>query len=138
MYSKEDPPGVLNILIINIWGPIQVVSLIGNTYFINIKTKARKYVTIKFLINRKLFFKALIEVIAYLKTQTGLKVKQIRLDRAPEFRSKRMDSWAKKRGTLLAFMTFYTPEQNVLERGIYTIANAIRLILVDSGLPQEF
>jgi hypothetical protein len=54
-----------------------VVSLIGNTYFINIKTKARKYITVKFLTNRKSFFKALIEVIAYLETQTGLKVKQI-------------------------------------------------------------
>jgi hypothetical protein len=48
--------------------------------------------TIKFLTNRKLFFKALIEVIVYLKTQTGLKVKQIQLNRAPEFRSKRIDS----------------------------------------------
>jgi hypothetical protein len=45
-----------------------VVFLIGNTYFINIKIKAKKYVTIKFLTNRKLFFKALIEVIAYLET----------------------------------------------------------------------
>jgi hypothetical protein len=69
-----------------------VVSLTGNTYFINIKTKAGKYVTIKFLTNRKSFFKALIEVIAYLETQTGLKVKQIRLDGAPKFRSKRIDS----------------------------------------------
>jgi hypothetical protein len=69
-----------------------VVSLIGNTYFINIKIKAGKYMTIKFLTNRKLFFKALIEVIVYLKTQTGLKVKQIQLNRAPEFRSKRIDS----------------------------------------------
>jgi hypothetical protein len=92
IYPKEDPPGVLDILIIDIWGPAQVVSLIGNTYFINIKTKARKYITIKFLTNRKSFFKALIEVIAYLETQTSLKVKQIRLDKAPEFRSKRMDS----------------------------------------------
>ena len=91
--------------------------------------------TIKFLINKKLFFEALIEVIAYLETQTGLKVKQIRLDGAPEFRSKRMDSWAKKRGTLLAFMTFYMPEQNALERGMRMIANIMRLILVDSGLP---
>jgi len=49
-----------------------------------------------------------------------------------------MDSWAKKRGTLLAFTTFYTPEQNALERGIRTIANAMRLMLVDLGLPQEF
>jgi hypothetical protein len=48
--------------------------------------------TVKFLTNRKSFFEALIEVIAYLETQTGLKVKQIRLDRAPEFRSKRIDS----------------------------------------------
>jgi hypothetical protein len=54
-----------------------VVSLTGNTYFINIKTKARKYITVKFLTNRKSFFEALIEVIAYLETQTGLKVKQI-------------------------------------------------------------
>jgi hypothetical protein len=95
-------------------------------------------VTIKFLTNRKSFFEALIEVIAYLETQTGLKVKQIRLDGAPKFRSKRINSWAKKRGTLLAFTTFYTPEQNALERGIRTIANAMRSILVDSGLPQEF
>ena len=69
-----------------------MVSLTGNTYFINIKIKARKYITIKFLINRKLFFKALIEVIIYLETQTGLKVKKIRLNKALEFRSKRMDS----------------------------------------------
>jgi hypothetical protein len=68
IYPKEDPLSILDILIINIWGPTQIVSLIGNTYFINIKTKARKYVTIKFLTNRKLFFKAPIEVIAYLKT----------------------------------------------------------------------
>jgi uncharacterized protein YdaL len=49
-----------------------------------------------------------------------------------------MDSWAKKRGTLLAFTTFYTPKQNASERGIRTIANAMRLMLVDLGLPQEF
>jgi hypothetical protein len=45
-----------------------VVSLTGNTYFINIKIKARKYIIVKFLTNKKLFFKALIKVIAYLKT----------------------------------------------------------------------
>jgi hypothetical protein len=49
-----------------------------------------------------------------------------------------MDSWAKKRGTLLAFTTFYTPEQNALERGMRIIANAMQSMLVDSGLPQEF
>jgi len=91
--------------------------------------------TVKFLTDRKSFFEALIKVIAYLKTQTGLKVKQIRLDGALEFRSKRMDSWAKKRETLLAFTTFYTPEQNASERSIRTIANTMRSILVDSGLP---
>jgi hypothetical protein len=68
MYPKKDPPSVLDILIINIWGPAQVVSLTSNTYFINIKTKARKYMTVKFLTNKKLFFEALIEVIAYLET----------------------------------------------------------------------
>ena len=87
--------------------------------------KARKYMTIKFLTNRKSFFKALIKVIIYLKTQTGLKVKQIRLNKAPEFRSKRINSWVKKRGTLFAFMTFYIPKQNALKRSIYTIANTI-------------
>jgi hypothetical protein len=49
-----------------------------------------------------------------------------------------MNSWAKKRGTLLAFITFYTPKQNALERGMHIIANAMRLMLVDLGLPQEF
>jgi hypothetical protein len=68
IYSKEDPPSVLDILTIDIWGLTQVVSLTGNTYFINIKTKARKYITVKFLTNRKSFFEALIEVIVYLET----------------------------------------------------------------------
>jgi hypothetical protein len=45
-----------------------------------------------------------------------------------------MDSWVKKRGTLLTFITFYKPKQNALERGMRIIANAMRLMLVDLGL----
>jgi hypothetical protein len=43
-------------------------SLTKNTYFINIKIKARKYIIVRFLIDKKLFYEAFIKVIIYFET----------------------------------------------------------------------
>jgi len=64
----------------------------------------------EFSTQRKDFLPKLVDSIALFKRQTGKKVKRIRLDNAPEYRSAPMIKWANRVGIILEYTTTYTHE----------------------------
>lgn len=139
MYPSNSKPEVGDHLDIDMWGKSPIVSLQGNDHMLSIIERASGVKTVYFLSDRKGFFDQLEAHVKYMDTQYGKKVKQIRLDNAPEFSSERMNFWAKSQGIELQFTTIYTPEQNgVAERGMRTIFDGTRANLIDSELPPEF
>ena len=53
----------------------------------------------------------MLDFVALAETQTGKKVRQIRLDNAPEYRSKELKEWAASKGIILQYTTAYTHQQ---------------------------
>lgn len=139
MRSTDKTPLSGEELHIDIWGNAPVPSLLGNLYVLTGTDPSTRYRQAEFLKDRKSFLPALKKMILFTETQTGYKIKKIRLDSAPEFTGRRLKEWSDERGISLQFTSFYTPEQNgTSERGMRTIAEAGRSILEDSHLPYEF
>jgi transposase InsO family protein len=83
-------------------------------------------------------FEELIEVlepwIAEIEREIGGKIKRFRADNAKGF--KKLAEWLKKKGIVMKFSTFYTPEQvGVAERMNRILLTIMRALLFDSGLP---
>ena len=64
--------------------------------------------SIQFTTDRKSYFKHLQEFAALAETQTDKRIRAIRLDNAPEYKSKELREWAAEKGIILQFTTTYT------------------------------
>lgn len=136
--DKELEP--MDLWAIDHWGPIPIPSLTGNINNLGVVDYGSHWRTALYGTDRKGFFEPFTDLVVRMETQTGRKLKAIRLDNAPEFfKSTKFRDWAKSRGTELQFVTPYTPEQNgMVERANQTNGDGTRANLVDSGLPPEF
>jgi hypothetical protein len=137
LYPEKLLPG--EYLTIDLWGPSRVPSLSKNTHMLSTTCKGTKYRMAAYLSNRKGYFTDLQHQVTFAETQTGNKVKRLRLDNAPEFVSGQVKNWCKSKGIRLEPTTTYTPEQNgVSERSMRTIIESERTELEQSGLPYDF
>jgi transposase InsO family protein len=79
------------------------------------------------------------EFVALAETQTSKKVRVIRLDNAPEYRSKELREWAAEKRIILQFTTIYTHQQiTIAKQGNRTILNTVKSILNDSRLLLKY
>jgi hypothetical protein len=137
LYPEKLLPG--EYITIDLWGPSRVPSLSKNSYMLSTTCKGTKYRMAAYNSDRKGYFTDLQDQVTFSETQTGNKVKRLRLDNAPEFVSGQVKNWCKSKGIRLEPTTTYTPEQNgVSERSMRTIIEAERTELEQSGLPYEF
>jgi len=137
LYPEKLLPG--EYIAIDLWGPSRVPSLSKNTYMLSTTCKGSKYRMAAYNSNRKNYFSDLLDQVTFIETQTGNKLKRLRLDNAPEFVSHQVKDWCKSKGIRLEPTTTYTPEQNgTSERSMRTIVEAERTELEQSGLPYEF
>ena len=83
LYPEKLLPG--EYIAIDMWGPSRVASLSGNTYMLSITCKGSKYRMAAYNSDRKSYFTDLQNQVTFSETQTGNKVKRLRLDNAPEF-----------------------------------------------------
>jgi hypothetical protein len=89
--------------------------------------------------DRKSYFTDLQNQVTFSETQTGNKVKRLRLNNAPEFVLGQVKDWCKSKEIRLEPTTTYIPEQNsVSERSMRTIIESEYTELEQSGLPYEF
>lgn len=80
---------------------------------------------------------ALKDYVAEAETQTGKKLKRIRVDMGKEWRNEKWDEFLREKGIVMESGAPYAHRQNgVAERGIRTVIECIRCMLADSGLPK--
>jgi hypothetical protein len=89
MPSVDAKEGVLDLLYMDHWGLSRVKSLLGNKLYLLLADESG-FRSIQFTADRKSYFKHLQEFVALAETQTGKKVRAIRLNNAPEYRSKEL------------------------------------------------
>jgi hypothetical protein len=118
------------------WGPFSVPSLEGHTNMLTATCEASRRTWVFFGARRdlrRLFteFKNTVEL------ETGLRIKVVRTDNAPEFRALGA-LWAIQ-GVQFEFTSFYTPEQNgVPERLNRTLITVARAMILEAKLPLKF
>ncbi|RYE04909.1 MAG: hypothetical protein EOP33_08175, partial [Rickettsiaceae bacterium] len=144
----------LDLIYIDIGGPIRPKALKGYKYYITFRDSFTKYLVIKLLKSRS----SIIDVIRTTITELELeakdnssnnssnsiesskpfsnnKVKALQLDN--EFKSKELDSYLVSKGIKTRFSAPYTPEQNgaaeIINR---VILNKVRALLITSNLPK--
>lgn len=121
----------------DVWGPYQVSSIGGHTYFVSLLDNLTRK---SWLIPMK-FWKEIYQHISKQQTaiglQTGEKVAIYRCDNAKEYQ--KFETLVRNNRTQMEYTTAYTPEKNgVAKRFNRTIIQMVRAMLVWSKLPQTF
>jgi hypothetical protein len=128
----------LKLLHTDLCGPLQVKSLGGGRYILNITDDASKCSIVKFLSEKGQAKKAITQVVKQLERQLGSKVKEIRTNREREFLIKEIAQFCSEEGITHKLMCPYTPEQNgVAERLNGTLLQKARAIIKIAGLSSE-
>ncbi|KAF5372634.1 hypothetical protein D9758_005121 [Tetrapyrgos nigripes] len=126
---------------LDIWGPAQVMSIGGNLYALFGSDAGTSRDTVDLLKDRMAL--TLVEKLevrrSTAETQTGRKLKRIRTDNAPEWRSHAFKAWVESHGIIHEFTAPYTsPSNGVAERGIGAMLNGTRAMLFDAGLSAQW
>ena len=108
LYPEKLLPG--EYITIDLWGPSRVPSLSKNSYMLSTTCKGTKYRMAVYNSDRKGYFTDLQDQVTFSETQTGNKVKRLRLDNAPEFVLGQVKNWYKSKGIRLEPTTTYIPE----------------------------
>ncbi|GAU48263.1 hypothetical protein TSUD_405090 [Trifolium subterraneum] len=142
VFTKELPmrsSSVLEVVHLDVCGPFDEISLVGNRYFITfvdeftwkmwiylIQTKDEAFVVFK-------KFKALVE------NQSNRRIKILRTDGGGEYTSKNFESFCVENDIEHEVITPYTPQHNDLaERRNKTIMDMARCMVKHKNLPKSF
>ena len=138
--AKATPTNdVLDCIVSDICGPIQVTSVGGERYFATFIDVHSRYSEVYFLRTKDEVEDKIVEYLELLKNTFGRKVKVFRSDRGTEYLSNRVQSYLKKEGIKFQCTVAYSPQQNgIAERKNRTLVEACRAMLSQSGLPKCF
>lgn len=129
---------VLDCIVSDICGPMQVESLGKKRYFITFIDIHSKFTEVKLMHQKSEAADLIIQYIEKLKTQIGRKPKIFRSDRGTEYMSKKIQDYFKSEGIIFQCTVGYAPEQNgIAERMNRTLVEAVRSMLVNSGFQKS-
>lgn len=123
----------------DIWGPSPTPSIGGSLYFLTCYDDYSRHVHTVALKAKSDATAALQHYVHLAETQTGRKVKVLRTDQGGEFMSHALARYLSGKG----IQHTLTPpdahtENGRVERAHLTLANDMRTLLIDSGLPDRF
>ncbi|KAD0053224.1 hypothetical protein E3N88_44863 [Mikania micrantha] len=131
--------GCLQLLHMDLFGPVQIMSMAKKKYCLVIVDDYSKFVWTFFLHSKSEVAKAIINFVLYAEKQYSLSIKCVRSDNGTEFRNHLLDEFYQSKGIQRQYSIPRTPEQNgVVERKNRTLIEAARTMLADSGLPLTF
>lgn len=139
-FPKKATPtkNVMDCVVSDICGPMQVESVGRRRYFITFIDIHSKYTEVKVLREKSEAADSVIEYIERMKTQVGKKPKVFRTDRGTEYLNAKLQGYLRKEGIKFQCTVGYAPEQNgVAERMNRTLVESVRTMLIDSGLPKR-
>lgn len=129
----------LELLHMDLIGPIQVTSLGGARYAYVIVDDYSRYTWVRFLGQKSETFENFEKLVHLIENQSEFKIKTIRSDRGTEFINKNFLSFCEGKGIKHQYSVARTPEQNgVVERKNRSLIEMTRTMLCDSSLPRYF
>ncbi|GJS17949.1 retrovirus-related pol polyprotein from transposon TNT 1-94 [Tanacetum coccineum] len=139
--SKSIPSlkGWLNLLHMDLCGPMRVASINGKRYILEIVNDYSRYTWTLFLRSKDETSEILKAFPTMIQRNLQAPVISVRTDRGTEFLNKTLNAFFKEEGIEHQTSTPRTPEQNgVVERRNRTLVEAARTILLASKLPLFF
>ncbi|GJS88552.1 retrovirus-related pol polyprotein from transposon TNT 1-94 [Tanacetum coccineum] len=139
--SKTVPSskGRLNLLHMDLCGPMRVASINGKKYILVIVDDYSRYTWTLFLRSKDETPKVLKDFLTMIQRNLQALVISVRTDRGTEFLNKTLNAFFKEEGIEHQTSTPRTPEQNgVVERRNRTLVEAARTMLSASKLPLFF
>jgi transposase InsO family protein len=129
---------VLDCVVSDVCGPMQVTSLGGKKYLITFIDLRSGFTTVEFIREKSEVANVAINFIESVKTKFGRKIKCFRSDRGTEYLNATLQNYLKKEGILPQCTTGYSPEQNgVAERKNRILLESARTMLIQKGLPKS-
>ncbi|KAK9824528.1 hypothetical protein WJX72_011105 [[Myrmecia] bisecta] len=136
--SNSDTRAPLELLHMDVCGPIQVPSLGGSVYLATFLDDYSKLSIVRPLHSKAEVAAEVMAVIELLENQSGSKVLVARTDNGTEYVNKALSEYFARKGILHQTTVRYTPEQNgAAERLNRTLMEKVPAMLEDSGLPKE-
>ncbi|GJR08057.1 retrovirus-related pol polyprotein from transposon TNT 1-94 [Tanacetum coccineum] len=139
--SKTVPSskGRLNLLHMDLCGPMRVASINGKKYILVIVDDYSRYTWTLFLRSKDETPEVLKDFLTMIQRNLQAPVISVRTDRGTEFLNKTLNAFFKEEGIEHQTSTPRTPEQNgVVERGNRTLIEAAHTMLSASKLPLFF
>ncbi|GJR51375.1 retrovirus-related pol polyprotein from transposon TNT 1-94 [Tanacetum coccineum] len=139
--SKAVPSskGRLNLLHMDLCGPMRVASINGKKYILVIVDDYSRYTWTLFLRSKDETPEVLKDFLTMIQRNLQAQVITVRTDRGTEFLNKTLHAYFKEEGIEHQTSTARTPEQNgVVERRNRTLVEAARTMLSASKLPLSF
>nr|GEW25668.1 retrovirus-related Pol polyprotein from transposon TNT 1-94 [Tanacetum cinerariifolium] len=131
--------GRLNLLHMDLYGPMRVASINGNKYILVIVDDYSRYIWTLFLRFKDETPEVLKEFLTMIQRNLQALVITVRTDRGTEFLNKTLNAFFKEEGIEHQTSTTRTPKQNdVIERRNRTLVEATRTMLSASKLPLFF
>ncbi|KAJ9553562.1 hypothetical protein OSB04_017607 [Centaurea solstitialis] len=129
----------LQLLHMNLCGPIRVQSINGRKYVPVIVDDFSRYTWVNFLRSKDGASEIIISFIRSVQVRLQLPVQVIRTNNSTEFKNRTLDSFLDSVGITHTFSAARTPQQNgVVERKNCTLVEAARTMLAFSKLPLHF
>ncbi|KAD7477200.1 hypothetical protein E3N88_00336 [Mikania micrantha] len=126
--------GCLQLLHMDLFGPVQIMSMAKKKYCLVIVDDYSKFVWTFFLHSKGEVAKAIMNFVLFAEKQYSIPIKCVRSDNGTEFRNHLLDEFYLSKGIQRQYSIPRTPEQNgVVERKNRTLIEAARTMLADSA-----
>ena len=136
---KVRAAGCLDLIHIDVCGPLPVKTVSGYRYFLSIVDDHSHCVVTYLLQEKGEAFQNVKEFITWAETQTERKVKAIRSDNGGEFTSKEFKQYCLEKGIQQELTVPYNPESNgVVERMNRTLMERVRGMLTQSSMDKRY
>ena len=136
MTSITEP---LQLLHMDLFGPVNVMSLSRKRYALVIVDDFTKYTWVMFLNSKEKTPKIIINHIKKIELEANLPVRKIRSDNGTEFKNAILNEFCTEKGISRQYSAPRTPQQNgVVERKNRTLVEAARTMLNEAKLPLYF
>ncbi|KAK2379434.1 putative mitochondrial protein [Trifolium repens] len=139
MLEHQTTSKVLELLHMDLMGPMQVESLGGKRYALVVVDDYSRYTWVNFIREKSDAFDVFKELCIQLQREKGSNVVRIRSDHGREFENSKFNEFCSTEGIKHEYSSPITPQQNgVVERKNRTIQESARVMLHAKSIPYHF